>query len=258
MANENKIREAGLANATRIRMMDGDTTANIDEESVDAERLKSTSTSNLQSLAFTEDYMAADTVGRKLPGVPAATIRVPQQFRHCMLRINEQSAVVRHWEDQLIAQGPRSMSTKSIGQSIPVLSSRMFYSRARAYPVGIFSVIKYDAGEEKARRAKLRAEDKKGLEVFDLPKRDWRGFSYKPLFRPLAEERATDYYYERGYMYDPNALVRVLTTILYLEYIFYARHILTIFEPNSMQTKLCNHLAFAFYIYYCPIALCVL
>lgn len=59
--------------------------------------------------------------------------------------------------------------------TIPLLSSRMFYSRARAYPVAVFSVIKYDAGEEKAKIAKLKAEDQRGLEVFELPQRDWRG-----------------------------------------------------------------------------------
>ena len=61
------------------------------------------------------------------------------------------------------------------GHNLPLLSSRMFYSRLRAYPVSIFSVIKYDAGEEKAKMLKLRAEDQRGLEVFMLPQRDWRG-----------------------------------------------------------------------------------
>ena len=65
------------------------------------------------------------------------------------------------------------------GLPLPLLSSRMFYSRARAYPVAIFSVIKYDAGEEKAKIAKLRAEDQRGLEVFELPQRDWRGMMEK-------------------------------------------------------------------------------
>lgn len=32
------------------------------------------------------------------------------------------------------------------------------------------------------------------------------GLSYKNLFRQLSEERSSDYYYERGFMYDPNAL----------------------------------------------------
>lgn len=41
--------------------------------------------------------------------------------------------------------------------------------------MAVFSVIKYDAGEEKAKIAKLRAEDQRGLEVFELPQRDWRG-----------------------------------------------------------------------------------
>ena len=65
--------------------------------------------------------------------------------------------------------------------SVPLLSSRMFYSRARAYPVAVFSVIKYDAGEEKAKMAKLKAEDQRGLEVFELPQRDWRGNKYHDL-----------------------------------------------------------------------------
>jgi hypothetical protein len=34
----------------------------------------------------------------------------------------------------------------------------------------------------------------------------WIGLSYKNLFRQLSEERSSDYYYERGFMYDPNAL----------------------------------------------------
>ena len=63
----------------------------------------------------------------------------------------------------------------TVVNTIPLLSSRMFYSRARAYPVAVFSVIKYDAGEEKAKIAKLKAEDQRGLEVFELPQRDWRG-----------------------------------------------------------------------------------
>lgn len=129
-------------------------------------------------------------------------MRVPPQFRYNMLRVNEQSAVVRHWEDQMLAKGLQI----SGHLSLPLLSSRMFFSRSRAYPVAIFSVIKYDAGTEKAKLAKLKAEDQRGLEVFELPLMDWRGLSYKNLFRSLSEERGSDYYYEKGYMYDPNAL----------------------------------------------------
>ena len=32
------------------------------------------------------------------------------------------------------------------------------------------------------------------------------GLSYKNLFRQLSEERSSDYYFERGFMYDPNGL----------------------------------------------------
>ena len=40
----------------------------------------------------------------------------------------------------------------------------MFFSRGRGYPSQVFSVIKYEAGQEKKRLERLRAEDQKGLE----------------------------------------------------------------------------------------------
>lgn len=46
-----------------------------------------------------------------------------------------------------------------------------------------------------------------GLEVYNLPLRDWRGLSYKPLFKPLLEDEAINkFYYEKGYIYDPDYL----------------------------------------------------
>lgn len=75
--------------------------------------------------------------------------------------------------------------------TIPLLSSRMFYSRARAYPVAVFSVIKYDAGEEKAKIAKLKAEDQRGLEVFELPQRDWRGEQLHSVKNSFSEKCGT-------------------------------------------------------------------
>ena len=78
------------------------------------------------------------------------------------------------------------------------------------------SFIKYDAGEEKAKIMKLRAEDHKGLEKFNVEMRDWRGLSYKGLFKPITvapesrRERdgpSSDYFYlDQGFMYDPSAI----------------------------------------------------
>lgn len=236
MTNESSIKETGMEHAARVRKLDGDNYGNEDddedEESVDPSAV-GMPLDHTAAVLLADDYgggtAVVDIVGRKLQGVTAPTIRVPPQFRYNMLRVNEQSAVIRHWEVQLLARGPvaaaaaASLAAAAASgqhhqqqqlqqlqqlqhQQQPLLNSRLFYSRVRAYPTVVFSVIKYDAGEEKAKLAKLRAEDKKGLEVFELPQRDWRGLSYKPLFRQLAEERAEDYYFERGYMYDPNAL----------------------------------------------------
>ena len=221
MMNETKIKETGMEHAARARKLDGDfgnDGDDEDEESVDPSAVGNGPMHDAAAMLADDYYGSAtavvDIVGRKLQGIAAPTLRIPPHFRYNMLRINEQSAVIRHWEVQLLARGPITPSTASIATPVaqppvlqqPLLSSRLFYSRVRAYPTLVFSVIKYDAGEEKAKLAKLRAEDRKGLEVFALTIRDWRGFSYKALFRQLAEERAEDYYFERGYMYDPNAL----------------------------------------------------
>ena len=50
-----------------------------------------------------------------------------------------------------------------------------------------YSLI-HSLGEEIKKINKLKADDKKGLEVYNLPQRDWRGLSYKPLFKPIHED----------------------------------------------------------------------
>ncbi|RYG63725.1 hypothetical protein EON64_15340, partial [archaeon] len=42
--------------------------------------------------------------------------------------------------------------------------------------------------------------------MYQLPHRDWRGFSYKPLFKSLADTLGNDYFYQRGFVYDPTSL----------------------------------------------------
>ena len=199
LANESKIRDIGMQHAKRIQMMQ-----NLESGDVDSEIAEEDDILNQIQPQAMDDYIASssDQVGRKLPGVAAPAIRIPIQQRYYMTKITEQSAVVRHWEDQLLVSGPVSSSNSPQ----PLLSSRMFVSRARAYPMAVFSIIKYDISEEKAKLERMKADDKKGLEAYDLPKRDWRGLSYKQLFKPMIQARAEDYWFEQGYMYDPSIL----------------------------------------------------
>lgn len=215
MKNEAKIRENGLLNTARIQAMEGlnGPMKKYDESGGDGlegivgddskkpvpydNTLNADGLSESEALALSiydeKNVQQGDAAGRKLQGIPANTVKMPGSFRYQVHRITEQSAVIRHWEDQLLSKGQ-------------LQNSRLFFSRARGYPSAVFSVIKYDAGEEKARIERLKADDQKGMEVFELPKRDWRGCSYKPLFKPLSEERKADYYFEQGYLYDPNII----------------------------------------------------
>jgi hypothetical protein len=95
MANEDKIKELGMHHAARIRTLDGDNEI-ADEESIDAS-LSVINSFNASTPNMLDDYASApvDSVGRKLQGASAPTMRVPPQFRYNMMRLNEQSAVVR-------------------------------------------------------------------------------------------------------------------------------------------------------------------
>lgn len=144
---------------------------------------------------------------------------MPKELR---FRVMQLRGDVKKWEDQvaqtLAMQAASRSSTRTAhsstdkdGTVVAASASsddvRYFYSRARAYPLVTASVIKYNAGEEKARHENRKAEDAKGLEVFVLTLRDWRGQSYESYVQqPTSTERRSDYFYERGYMHDPNSL----------------------------------------------------
>eukprot|EP01032_Pedospumella_encystans_P010270 gene10270-12022_t len=198
MAKEASIQEAGIKNITRLQAMEEENGPQDDEESLDYDDEEGQNNADQMGDFLT---LHTDSVGIKLKGAAAATARYPLQFRYNFHQLSDQSAVVRQWEDQLLLKAGVSAATQ---QSAPLLSCRVFCSRARSYPNMVFSVIKYDAGEEKAKIQKLIAEDHKGLEVFELPRRDWRGFSYRTLFKTVSEEKAGDPFFEKGYLYDPN------------------------------------------------------
>jgi hypothetical protein len=198
MRNEGAIIASGIAKITKLHGGDDN------GEHLDALRREA-----FQKVMSTMNIMTDETLlnspdmaGRKLQGSYAPLARVPIEYRHNLSRLSEMSAVVRQWEDQLLIRGFTNTSAKGIQQ--PLLSSRMFFTRARAYPVATMSIIKYDAGQEAKKLSKLKAVDQKGLEVYVIPTRDWRGFSYKPLFKPIVE--TNEYYQEHGFLHDPNVL----------------------------------------------------
>jgi hypothetical protein len=55
------------------------------------------------------------------------------------------------------------------------------------------TTVGYDAGREKARTDQKAQEDRKGIEVFHMEKRDWRGLSYIRLFLPIIPEEEYAY-----------------------------------------------------------------
>ena len=166
MQREVEIKQNGLNNAIKVKQMEDE-----NDKRDQTDQLEEEITDNWLSSGFfsgkNEDFLNAQidsAVGKKLKGPPAIIASTPIAFRYQLQRLSDQSAIVRHWEDLLLS---RSNAVKSningITLSQPILSSRIFYSRARSYPSSVFSVIKYDAGEEKAKIEKLKADDQKGL-----------------------------------------------------------------------------------------------
>lgn len=210
MEREEEIRRVGMQAAIKMQQMEEreQRADRKDEESVDE---NSPGLHNFNSVLSAEEILASqnELAGKKLIGPHAAMGKYPLSFRYHMQKLTDQSALCRQWEEKMINTTAITAPTHGAlkNQQDPTLfSSRIFYSRSRSYPVMVGSFIKYDAGEEKAKLEKMKADDQKGMEVFDLPERDWRGFSYKPYFKQLQEERAGDVYYENGLLYDPNSL----------------------------------------------------
>jgi hypothetical protein len=189
MKAEVGIRERGLVMAKRAHFLDGDYEDEEDEMRRFTLIQQQKQLQVLQMIIDDSGVLTADAVGTKMQGPPAPTVRVPPTFRYKTNVISDQAAVVRGWEDGILRKNAKNPYS--------ILTSRVFVSRARAYPVSCFSVIGYDPNKEQARIERQRAEDLKGTEVFELPSRDWRGLSYKPLFKAISD----DYAYETGYVF---------------------------------------------------------
>ena len=146
-----------------------------------------------------------DAPGKKLQGPNAQTVRVPPLIRFKVMKLFDQSAVIRQWEDSLLRGGIEDSSVVSQQQQ-PITSSRLYFSRARSYPTSIMSVIKYDTAREEAKLEQKNYEDTRGLEVYEVPRRDWRGTSYRKAFLEHDEEEYEkhNYWVERGFLHDPD------------------------------------------------------
>lgn len=220
MSKEAAIRQQGITNMMKMQELEDreiyEGKSDDDDESVE----RTPNTNLLSSMVpvpsshLTEDVaLPTEIAGKKLQGPYAVVVKYPLTFRYFLMKLTEQSALCRQWEEKLLTstkdvsgKGSGLVQQQSQASSSTIVTSRLFFSRLRSYPIMVSSVIKYDAGEEKAKLKKMIADDQKGMEVFDLPHRDWRGFSYKPLFKQLKEERANDYFFEKGFLYDPVSL----------------------------------------------------
>ena len=118
--------------------------------------------------------------GIRLDGHEATRIRVPCEAAETELKTTFRTvarrAAEKEWE----------ISTR---KKTGILDGRIFFSHSSSYPIGVFSVIRYDPKneEEKKRRKKLEALGGGGTQ-FIMPSRDWRGISYRMLL-PRKERK---------------------------------------------------------------------
>lgn len=198
MQREVELREAGLKFSARVHFEKSEESDNqetnirssMQEEDGESAATSATLPENIGSYMRAKgSHAPVDAAGIKLKGPIVHAVHHSTQFRYCFNHLSEQSAISRSWEEGVLnaSSGPNS-SVAPVSSKIGLLSNRLFMCRARNYPNAVLSIVRYDAGEEKAKLEKLKADDTKGLEVFRLPERDWRGCSYSSLFRPLLEQ----------------------------------------------------------------------
>lgn len=122
--------------------------------------------------------------GRRLDGDDAYRVQIPlSQVLESKTRQRSiaRQAAVREWEIR-VANG------LEFGNH-PLLDGRVFFSARGGYPVGVFSVIRYEPKREEAARKRQKLEELGGGgSQFVIPERDWRGTSYRALL-PRVERK---------------------------------------------------------------------
>jgi hypothetical protein len=129
--------------------------------------------------------------GRRLDGDEAFQIQIPLKVDTITRqRSIARLAATREWEVS-VAHGIGKKGTSATGQNDshpnhpPMLDGRLFFSASSGYPIGVFSLLKYEPKKEEAarRRKKLEARGGGGTQFFIMPERDWRGISYRSLLK---------------------------------------------------------------------------
>lgn len=112
--------------------------------------------------------------GRRLDGHDATMVHIPREAAETELKTRHRTiarkAAEKEWEMDMIRKGTG------------LLDGRIFFANLSSYPVGIFSIIKYDPkNEEEFRQRKKLVAAGRGGTQFAIPPRDWRGISYRML-----------------------------------------------------------------------------
>ena len=119
--------------------------------------------------------------GRRLEGDDAVCVQIPVTTKTLTKQKSiARQAALREWESQT-AHGIVDDNGGKMNRP-PLADGRLFFSAAGAYPVSVFSMIRYEPRkeEQQLRRQKIEALGGGGSQ-FVPPQRDWRGVSYRSL-----------------------------------------------------------------------------
>lgn len=130
--------------------------------------------------------------GRRLDGNEAQIVQIPLEAGgtevNTRYRTVARRAAVREWEKEMVKHKKHGNSSTG-NSSSSILDGRMFLSSMSSYPVATFSIIKYDPKNEEELRQRQKIEALGGGgSKFLLPRRDWRGVSYRDLL-PRKERK---------------------------------------------------------------------
>ena len=121
--------------------------------------------------------------GRRLEGDEAVLVQIPLKIDTVTRQKSiARQAAIREWEFKLVHGLGMSEGPSPTQPCKSLLDGRMFLSAAGSYPVGVFSMKRYEPKREQAAldRQKLEARGGGGAH-FVMPSRDWRGISYRAL-----------------------------------------------------------------------------
>lgn len=157
---------------------------------------------NSTSIPVVDVKGASLVPGRRLDGNKAHLVQIPLEAAgtevNTRYRTVARRAAVREWEKEMINSTSASSGVTTNSTSIlhnryqkheSILDGRLFLSSMSSYPMATFSIIKYDPKNEEELRQRQKIEALGGGgSKFLLPKRDWRGVSYRELL-PRKERK---------------------------------------------------------------------